>query len=128
MLETTTNIQASIIEDDAAIRKLLSRILDQAGIRYREFGSAEEYLNDNGSEGGIIILDLQLPGISGLNFLSKIRNRGDKNPVIVLTGGGIPAAMDAIRLGAVRYIGKPFTKNGLMSAIDDVLGNSPRGI
>ncbi|MBO9714988.1 response regulator [Sphingomonas sp.] len=109
-----------LVEDDDLVRKSTSFLLSNSGYRVAAYGSGEEFLEEVGdSPSGCVLLDVQLPGISGLQVQSQLNERGISIPVIVLTGhGDIATAIAAMKSGATDFIEKPFDQALLLGAID----------
>ncbi|HEX6376222.1 MAG TPA: response regulator [Allosphingosinicella sp.] len=112
--------RAYIVEDDSSLRNTIRRILTGSGIYTEEFGSAEAFLCGYGERPlGCVLLDMQLPGKSGLELLANIRPRAPANPVIILSGRlDIPTAVSAVRAGAMEVLEKPFRKERLLDTVD----------
>ncbi len=118
-----------LVDDDAAIRTVLSAQLKQDAIDCIEAASAEEALEKLASGMvDLIVTDLRMPGMDGLELLSRAVRMWPDVPVIVLTAfGSIPIAVDAMRRGAVDFIEKPFDRAGVLYAIRSALGSSTEG-
>ena len=112
--------RAYIVEDDAALRGTMRRILTSAGIYSEEFGSAEALLEGYGGRPlGCVLLDVRLPGMSGLDLLPLLRAQAPPNKIIVLSGNAdIALAVAAVRAGAVEVLEKPFRRERLLEAVD----------
>lgn len=108
-----------IVEDDPALRRLIRRILTDAGVLTEEFDSAEAFLdNFMARPAGCILLDIRLPGIDGLELLARIREFPSGNSVVMLSGhGDIPTAVSAVKAGATDFLQKPFRKEDLLRAV-----------
>lgn len=99
-----------IVDDDADIRDSLDLLLGAAGFRTRTFSSAEAFLADSGAEGGCLVADVRMPGMSGLELLEEISRRQLRLPVIIMTGhADIPLAVRAMKAGAIDFLEKPFS-------------------
>ena len=111
---------AYIVEDDASLRKVLRRTLVEVGAEIVEFSSAEEFLSDYSDRPiGCILLDLRLPGISGLELLQQIDGKKPAHAVVILSAyGDVPSAVRAMRHGAVDFIQKPFRKDELLKVVN----------
>jgi FixJ family two-component response regulator len=117
-----------VVDDDASIRKSLDRLLRFAGFRTEAFASAEEFLlHVRAPAPGCLILDVQMPGRSGLE-LQRLLHEGDISlPVIFVTGhGDIPMTVRAMRDGAVDVLTKPFDRDGLLAAVRRALATAAR--
>ena len=108
-----------IVDDDASVLKSLSALLKAHGHDTRTFGSAEAFLADrDAAESGILLLDIRMPGMTGLQLQAKLAGNESDLPIVFMTGhGDIPMAIEAIRAGASDFIEKPFTDDVLLSAI-----------
>jgi FixJ family two-component response regulator len=112
-----------VIDDDASVRKSLSRLLRSAGYTTETFASAEEFLGRDHYNGiGCLLLDVQMPGLSGMG-LQKELNRADYHmPIIFITGhGDIPMSVEAMKKGAVDFLTKPFQDKELLQVIDKAI-------
>lgn len=110
---------AYIVEDDAALRKVVRRTLVDLNAEVVEFSSAEEFLPGYSERPiGCVLLDLRLPGMSGLELLQQIAGLKPANAVIILSAfGDVPSAVNAMRHGAVDFIQKPFRKDDLLKVV-----------
>jgi two-component system response regulator FixJ len=116
-----------VIDDDEAIRRSLTFLLRTAGILVRTYDSAEEFLAEAGMlAAGCVITDVRMPGIDGLELVSRLRARNLPLATIVITGhGDIPLAVEAMKLGAVDFIEKPFRDDVLLAAVARALERGP---
>ena len=112
-----------VIDDDAAVRRALVRLLRSEGLEAVAYESALGVLNAAPSlSSGCILLDLQMPGMDGLELLARLGELGIELPVIVVTGhGDVPTAVRAMKAGAVDFIEKPIDEAQLFAAIDAAL-------
>lgn len=108
-----------IVDDNAAFSESLSALISSMGLRTQCFNSAEEYLSAFDSQApGCLIVDVRMPGLSGLDLQEQLRRKPLRPPIIVLTGHAeIPIALRAIRQGAVEFLQKTFTESELWDAI-----------
>ena len=115
-----SNRRAYIIEDERLLRNLVRQSLADCCTQIEEFESAESFLASHGDRpAGIIIVDINLPGINGLDLLEMIGKGRAAYPVIVVSGNGnVPHAMRAGRLGVVDFIEKPFRVDRLIAAVE----------
>src|SRR5512145_2941041 len=122
----TTNAQASsraptvyLIEDDADLRESLAALLEASGYLPRGFASAEDFLADGVNERpACAVVDLRLPGMSGLDLQQKLHDEQPHLPVIVVTGhGDVATARTALRTGALDFLEKPEQPKELMDAV-----------
>jgi FixJ family two-component response regulator len=109
-----------VVDDDAAIRDSLALMLGLAGYATRLFADAESFLVGFRPEwSGCVVADLRLPGLSGIELQSRVRERGSAIPFVIITAhGDVPAARTAFRAQAVDFIEKPFDEAQLRGAID----------
>lgn len=112
--------RAYVIDDEPRLRALVRQVLAEAAIECEEFDSSESFLlGHRDRAAGVIIVDICLPGINGLDLLEMIAKGAAAFPVIVLSGNGtVPAAVRAGRLGVVDFIEKPFRVDQLLAAIE----------
>jgi two-component system response regulator FixJ len=112
-----------VVDDDAAVRRALVRLLRSEGLVAVAYETAQAVLNAAPSlSSGCILLDLQMPGMDGLELLARLGELGIELPVIVVTGhGDVPTAVRAMKAGAVDFIEKPIDETQLFAAIDAAL-------
>jgi two-component system, LuxR family, response regulator FixJ len=117
-----------LIDDDEAVRKALSFLLEMADIPARTYGSAREFLETAGSlEAGCIVTDIRMPEMSGLELVRRLKAQGVLLPIIVITGhGDVPLAVEAMRAGVVDFIEKPFDDETLLNSIRAALDAQTR--
>jgi FixJ family two-component response regulator len=117
-MQTTTNLIA-IVEDDAAMRKSLARLLQALGYATNGFATAEEFLESGITESAIgLILDIHLPGMSGIELRRHLLAAGSKLPVIFMTAvGDDTMRAEALAAGCVGYLQKPFEIGQLTDAL-----------
>ncbi len=112
-----------IVDDDASIRKGLSRLMISMGWKAKTFASAREFLDQGApASPGCLLLDVRLPGLSGLDLQTELTNRNIEIPIIFMTGhGDIPMTVKAMQGGAVDFLTKPFADDELLSIIRKAL-------
>jgi len=112
-----------IIDDDASVCKSLSRLLRAAGHETETFTSAEQFLKREHDQGvGCIILDVRMPGLSGMDLQDDLNKADCSMPVIFITGhGNIPMSVQAMKKGAVDFLTKPFDDEELLQAVESAL-------
>src|SRR6201993_1566977 len=112
-----------VIDDEPSIRKALSNLLLSAGLKVQTFASAKEFLINPPREGpSCLVLDVNLPGISGLDLQAELANGAAQIPIIFLTGyGDIPMTVRAIKAGAIEFLTKPFRDEDLLNAVDQAI-------
>ena len=109
-----------IIDDDAPVCLSLRLLLEAAGLRVRTYSSAETFLRDVHPERpGCLLVDVRMPGMSGIDLLRELASRRVRLPAVVMTGHGeIETAVEAMKIGAFDFIQKPFTEACLMEKIN----------
>src|SRR5258708_52529 len=112
-----------VIDDDAGVRASIQGLLKSAGLRCESFRSAEEFLRRNRPDGpSCLVLDVNLPGVNGLDFQRELADAGFQIPIIFITGhGDIPMTVRAMKSGAVEFLTKPFVIEDLLKAIHQAL-------
>jgi two-component system response regulator FixJ len=112
-----------IIDDEATVRDSLAVLLSTAGIMSRTYASAEEYLASVPlSEPACVILDNQLPGLSGMELLKRVAGAASNTAVIMITGyGDVPTAVSAMKVGAFHFVQKPFDAEALLNIVEETL-------
>ena len=112
-----------IVDDDAEICRSISLVCGSVGYTTKAYSTAEEYLaEESDEEPHCLIVDLLLPGMTGMKLCREIRASNPSCGFIVITGNGdVPSAVEAMRLGAVDYLEKPFGRQRLLDSIHEVL-------
>jgi FixJ family two-component response regulator len=112
-----------VIDDDAAMRAAIRGLLKSAGLPSESYGTAEEFLSSKRPDGpSCLVLDVSLPGVSGLDFQRQLADAGIQIPIIFITGhGDIPMTVKAMKSGAVEFLTKPFLDKELLDAIRQAL-------
>jgi two-component system response regulator FixJ len=115
-----------VVDDDEAIRRALTRLLRSAGLVPSVYGSAHAVLDAVSSlSTGCVLLDVQMPGMDGIELLDRLRELGVGLPVIVVTGyGDVPTAVRAMKAGAVDFIEKPIDDALLLATIEGALSEN----
>ena len=116
--------RAYIVDDDAALRSTMVRILMGSGLIAEEFDSAESFLHNLSERpAGCILLDVTLPGISGIQLLHRIRSQAVSHQVIMVSGcGDIALAVEAVKAGALDFVQKPFRADQLRHVVEKAFG------
>lgn len=111
-----------IVDDDEAVRDSMRLLLESSGLLARDFASADLFLHADSADMGCLLLDLHMPGISGLELLRMIRARGISHPVIVISGRRDPVLdAEAWAAGASALLSKPFDDQQLLDLIQRAL-------
>jgi FixJ family two-component response regulator len=112
-----------IVDDDAPLRDALSNLLRSVGLRVQLFGSAPELLQSKLAETvSCLVLDVRLPGVSGLDFQSELAKANIHVPIIFMTGhGDIPMSVRAMKAGAIDFLTKPFRDQDMLDAVTRAL-------
>ena len=108
-----------VIDDDESMRDAIGRLLHATGLTVRTFGSAREFLSTRLPDvPACVVLDVRLPGLSGLDLQREMVERGIHVPIIFITGhGDIPMSVQAMKAGAVEFLTKPFRDQDLLDAV-----------
>jgi len=112
-----------IVDDDASFRSFLVRLVGTVGFKTVQFASAEEFLSSPEPDGpACLVLDVQMPGLSGLDLQRRLTERRHALPIVFMTGhGDIPMTVEAMKAGAVGFLPKPFRNQDLIDAIKEGL-------
>jgi two-component system response regulator FixJ len=112
-----------VVDDDEALRHSLSFLLKSAKLDVRAYESAADFLSAvSGLKSGCVITDVRMPEISGVDLLRRLRELNVGLPVIVVTGhGDVPLAVEAMKLGAIDFLEKPFDDEALLAAVRSAL-------
>lgn len=110
-----------IVDDDAAVARTVARAAETAGFVTQIFGSAADFLEKlDGLEQGCVLLDIRMPGMTGLELLDQLKEQHPDWPVVMLTGHAeVGAAVHSFRSGAVHFLSKPFQKAELIGALNE---------
>src|SRR6201994_4069622 len=108
-----------LVDDDDSLRHGLASLLRSVGITSKTYSTPQEFLETNRLEApGCIVLDIRLPGISGLDFQEQLAGLGIPLPIILMTGhGDIPMSVRAMKAGAVDFLPKPFRDQDMIDAV-----------
>ena len=108
-----------VVDDDQAIRHSLKWLIESVGLRVHTFASAEEFLHAYyPGQSGCLLLDVRMPGMSGLELQAHLARQESRLPIIMITGhGDVPMAVKAMQAGAVDFIQKPFNDEVLLDSI-----------
>lgn len=108
-----------IVDDDESLRRAVDSLCRSVGFQTRTYGSAQEFLDAKREDvPGCLVLDVRLPGMSGLDFQSKLVELGINLPVILVTGhGDVPMSVRAMKAGAIDFLPKPFRDQDLLDAV-----------
>ena len=112
-----------IVDDDEAVRESLGFLLETAGLEVRTYDSGVSFLEAGaGSDGGCVVTDVRMPGMTGMELVASLRERGSRLPVIVMTGhGDVPLAVEAMKAGVHDFIEKPFDDQAMIRSIEGAL-------
>jgi FixJ family two-component response regulator len=112
-----------VVDDDEGMRQSLKNLVGSVGLRVEAFASAQEFLRSKVIDvPGCLVLDVRLPGLSGLDLQKRIADAGIAIPIIFITGhGDIPMTVRAMKAGAVEFLTKPFRDQDLLDAIQQAL-------
>ncbi len=108
-----------VIDDDAAMRETLGSLFRSVGLRVELFGSAREFAEFRMPDiASCLVLDIRLPGVSGLEFQTELAAKDIRIPIIFMTGhGDIPMSVKAMKAGAIDFLTKPFREQDILDAV-----------
>jgi FixJ family two-component response regulator len=108
-----------IIDDDPSVREAISDLIQSVGVRVKSFSSAQEFLQTPRNDvPGCLILDVRMPGLSGLDLQTELSSAGVQIPIIFITGfGDVPMTVRAMKAGALEFLTKPFREQELLDAV-----------
>ena len=119
----TESSMVYVVDDDPAVRDSVGMLLDTVGLNHVEFDSAQAFLDASPAEAsGVLVLDIRMPGMSGLDLQQELVKQGSSIPIVFITGhGDVPMAVEAMKRGAVDFIRKPFRDQELLNRINEAL-------
>jgi FixJ family two-component response regulator len=122
-LATAAERVVFVIDDDVAMRETLSSLFRSVGLRVELFGSAREFTQfEMPDAASCLVLDIRLPGVSGLDFQAELAESDIRIPIIFMTGhGDIPMSVQAMKAGAVDFLTKPFRDQDMLDAVSRAL-------
>src|SRR5271165_2933132 len=123
-----SNAVIAVVDDDPSVRRGLERLIRSLGWKAETFASAQDFLaNPPAETPSCLVLDLQLPGLSGLDLQKRMAEAGLATPIVFLTGhGDIPASVKAMKAGAVEFLTKPVDDEDLLRAIQEAIERDHR--
>jgi len=109
-----------VVDDDAAVRDAIGNLLESVGLRTEGFGSTEDFWETEKPDAPCcLVLDVRLPGATGLEFQELLASQGIRIPIIFITAhGDVPMTSRAMKAGAVEFLMKPFQKDELLAAVN----------
>jgi FixJ family two-component response regulator len=112
-----------VVDDDASVREALDGLFRSIGLQAKTFGSAAEFLQHKLPDApSCLVLDVRLPGLSGLDFQAELAAAGLHIPIIFMTGhGDIPMTVKAMKAGAIEFLPKPFRDQDMLDAVQQAL-------
>ncbi len=118
-----TDAMVFVVDDDASMRESLKNLLRSVGLQVELFASAQEFLRSKRPDlPSCLVLDVRLPGLSGLDLQRRTGDAGIEIPIVFITGhGDIPMSVRAMKAGAVEFLTKPFRDQDLLDAIQQAL-------
>ena len=120
MNDTVASRSVYVVDDDEAMRDSLRWLLESAGYRVASFASAERFLAAlRPNDAACLVLDVRMPGLTGLELQQELNRRGAALPIVFITGhGDVPMAVDALKSGAFHFLEKPFQGERLLELIE----------
>ena len=107
-----------VVDDDVSVRESLKNLLRSIGLKVETFSSAQDFLSSESSGPGCLVLDVRLPGLSGLDLQRHLVETKREIPIVFITGhGDIPMSVRAIKAGAIEFLTKPFRDQDLLDAV-----------
>ena len=111
-----------LVDDDAGVRRTAKALIESVGLRVQAFGSAREFLDSQPDAPGCLVLDVRMPGVSGLDLQRELAKTDSPLPIIFITGhGDIPMSVQAMKAGAVEFLSKPFRDQQLLDAVSQAI-------
>src|SRR2546423_8727518 len=112
-----------VVDDDVSVREGLGSLIRSAGLRVETFASAQEFLDSPRSDvASCLVLDVRLPGLSGLDLQKRMAEVKMEIPIVFITGhGDVPTSVQAMKAGAVEFLTKPFADRDLLDAIQQAI-------
>jgi two-component system response regulator FixJ len=116
----------SVVDDDPEVRRSLQLLMESVGLEVECFSSAAEFLEAyDGTRPGCLILDVRMPGMSGLELQDQLLQRGSTLPIIIITAyGEVSLAVRAMRAGAMDFVEKPFSRQELLDRVHSAIDRS----
>jgi FixJ family two-component response regulator len=117
-----------IVDDDESLCRAVDSLCRSVGFQTRTYGSAQEFVDAKREDfPGCLVLDVRLPGISGLDFQTQLADLGIRLPVILVTGhGDVPMSVRAMKAGAIDFLPKPFRDQDLLDAVTTAIERDRR--
>ncbi|MFC7368225.1 response regulator [Vreelandella zhaodongensis] len=124
-VEQKSTATIAVVDDDQALRESLVWLLESVGLTAQAFHGGEQFLASKHDELGALLLDVRMPGMSGLQVQQQLVDQGATLPVIMMTGhGDVPMAVAALKNGAFDFIEKPFNHQQLIDSVQQALGSA----
>jgi RNA polymerase sigma factor (sigma-70 family) len=124
---TSPEPQVFVVDDDPSVQRSIGRLLRREGLSARTFSSPKDFLDGKVPAGatGCVVLDVRMPGMSGLDLQEELQRRGVRLPIVFITGHGtIPLSVRAMKRGALDFLEKPFNSKTLIEVIRKAIGRS----
>lgn len=117
-----------VVDDDSSLRRALQRLMESVGLPAQTYAGAAEFLAQYDSDRpGCLVLDVRMPGSSGLELQAELAARGIDLPVIFITGhADVPMSVRAMKAGAVEFLQKPFSEQALLDAVFSAISQNAR--
>ena len=115
----STQASVTVVDDDFLVLRALDRLLRAAGFAVQTFSSAQDFLRHRGeTPSGCVVMDLSMPGFSGLELQQALTDAADSRPVVFISGhGSVPSSVEAMKAGAVDFLTKPVDEHKLLAAV-----------
>lgn len=117
------HVEVFVVDDDALVRRAVTRLLKSDGYRVESFESPQAILDAGTADrAACLVLDLQMPGLNGLELVEELRSRQVETPVVFITGhADVPTSVQAMKAGAIEFLEKPFDDEQLLAAIREAV-------
>jgi FixJ family two-component response regulator len=116
-----------VVDDDVSVRESLKNLLRSVGLRVETFHTAQDFLSSGCAGPGCLVLDVRLPGLSGIDLQQRLLETNGQIPIVFITGhGDIPMSVRAIKAGAVEFLTKPFRDQDLLDAVRQAIDRDQR--
>jgi FixJ family two-component response regulator len=118
-----------VVDDDQAVREALGSLFRSVGLMVATFGSTADFLaRENADAPGCLVLDVRLPGVSGLDFQAQLSGMDNRLPIVFMTGhGDIPMSVRAMKAGALDFLAKPFRDQDMLDAVSAAIERDAAG-
>ena len=126
MITARKKITVSVVDDDESVRRMISRVIESEGLKVTAYNSAEEFLGGGPDDSACLILDVHLPGISGVDLQEHLHRADRPIPIIFVSADADERTRERVlRAGAAGFLGKPFSVSSLLNAVRATVKGRP---